>query len=202
MIINSTSLTGITSICRDTGTFKHITFGASFLNLLGTDIWQPNNTLDTVTLSVDNNAYNYHGSGWGPWCRKGQVAGSILLQGGSSIDRPIEDNEYAFITTTSSSITLIDITCSMSYHAGGLNTAATHVYNFSAYNRIIYNSSGTPSVLRNNYYGNGSGSGSLDTGNFTIVVVSGRPCFRFTPASSSTSTATMFNYVGQVVQSI
>jgi len=197
MIINSTSLTGITSICRDTGTFKHITFSS------GNGAWISNTRLDPVTLAQSETAYDYHGSTWGPWCgEEGQVAGSILLQGGSSIDRPLEDHEYANITIYPSTLTLIDITCSMSYHAGGLNTAATHVYNFSAYNRIIYNSSGTPSVLRNNYYGNGSGSGSLDTGNFSIVVVSGRPCFRFTPASSSTSTATMFNYVGQVVQSI
>jgi len=195
MIINSTSLTGITSIFCTQINRKHLSFTSFF------GYWTDNAGYNSVSRQ-SSSSNGYHGAGWAAWCSDvGQVAGSIVLQGGTSVDRALLDYEYPDITSSASSITLIDISCSMSYHAGGLNTAATHVYNFRAYNRIIYNSAGTPSIARNVYYGNGSGSGSLDTGNFLIVVASGQPHFRFVPSSSNTSTATMFNYVGQVVQS-
>jgi len=194
MIINSSSLTGISSIFCTTPNRKHLTFA-------GNGSWISNVHYDPVFYGL---GHNYHGTGdWYGWCEiYGQVAGTITLQGGTSVDYGLSQTNYALIQNSPGTLTLIDMTCIMSYHAGGSETAATQVYGFRGYYRVIYNSAGTPSVSRALYYGHGSGSASLDTDNFTIVVVGGIPYFRFSPASASTATVTNITYFGQVVQSI
>lgn len=201
MQIISTNLVGISSIFTTTPNRKHLKFTTSTGFFGSNNYWTSNEHYDPVFRT---GGHRQHGASdmWLGWCENhGQIAGQITLLGGTSVDYGLLYENYASLSYAAASITLIDITCIMSYHAGGPNTVASQVYGFRQYNRVIWNSAGTPAVARNVYYGAGSGSASLDTDNLTIVVVSNEPYLRFTPASSNTATVTNITYFGHVVQS-